>query len=219
MNGPHDMGGMQCYGSVEIEADEPIFHDDWEKKALALTVAMGFTGSWNIDLSRQARERLSPTFYLSKSYYQIWLAGLEALMLERGMVTGSELQSGTLEQAGRPLKQVLSGKDAAAALAKGGPVDREAEVPSRFQIGDKVRTRNINPQGHTRLPRYAREKAGVIASVHGCHVFPDTNAAGDGEDPQWLYSVAFEARELFGAHAEAGNQVMVDCWEPYLDEA
>ncbi len=217
MNGPHDMGGMQCYGPVTPEIDEPIFHGDWEKQALALTVAMGFCGLWNIDSSRFARESLPPVFYLSKSYYQIWIAGLEQLMLERGMVTENELASGRCEQAPVEVKRFVSGGEMSAALAKGGPVEREPVGEPIFKPGQSVRALNDNPSGHTRLPRYARGKKGEILSVHGYHVFPDDNSKGAGEHPQWLYNVSFEASELFGSSADPGNKVMIDCWESYLE--
>ena len=219
MNGPHDMGGMQCYGPVVPEQDEPIFHGDWEKRALAMTVGMGFAGQWNLDISRHARESLPPDFYLTKSYYQIWIAGLQNLMLERGMVTQKELETGKLEEPGIEVKRVVKPDEMPAALAAGGPVDRDPKDDPGFAIGDHVRTLNINPQGHTRLPRYARDCEGRIARIHGCHVYPDSNAKREGENPQWLYSVEFEAQKLFGPEAEEGNAVMIDCWEPYLELA
>lgn len=219
MNGPHDMGGMQCYGPVEPEAGEPIFHSDWEKRALAMTVGMGFCGQWNLDVSRFNRESLPADFYLTKSYYQIWLAGLQNLMLQRDMVTPSELETGKLEIKGVDVKRVMSAKDMPAALLAGAPVSREATVEPGFGIGEQVRTLNINPQGHTRLPRYVRGKVGQIVSIQGHHVFPDINAKGEGENPEWLYSVSFDAQELFGDEAESGNKVMVDCWGSYLEHA
>ena len=217
MNGPHDMGGMQCYGPVQPEINEPLFHGEWEKKAMAMTVAMGFSGQWNLDISRFARGSLPPEFYLTKSYYQIWLAGLQNLMLERGMVTETELTSGTTEKEAMPVKRVITADEIPAALAAGAPVSRDVTTQAQYKPGDRVRTLNINPEGHTRLPRYVRGKTGVIAQVHGTHVFPDSNAAGHGEDPQWLYAVEFDATELFGHEAEAGNTVLADCWEPYLE--
>ncbi|MEM8651185.1 MAG: nitrile hydratase subunit beta, partial [Pseudomonadota bacterium] len=176
MNGPHDMGGMQCYGPVIPEENEPIFHADWEKRALALTVGMGFAGQWNLDISRFARESLPPEFYLTKSYYQIWIAGLQKLMLERGMVNEDEIADGKLSEPGIPVKSVVSAEEMPAALAAGGPVEREASGTASFKVGDQVRTLKINPSGHTRLPRYARGVEGRIAEIHGCHVFPDSNA-------------------------------------------
>ncbi len=218
MNGPHDMGGMQCYGPVIPEENEPIFHADWEKRALALTVGMGFAGQWNLDISRFARESLPPEFYLTKSYYQIWIAGLQKLMLERGMVSEDEISDGKLSQPGISVKRVVTAEEMPAALAAGGPVEREASGTASFKVGDQVRTLKINPSGHTRLPRYARGVEGRIAEIHGCHVFPDSNAKSQGENPQWLYSVEFDAQALFGSDAEAGNSVMIDCWEPYLEQ-
>ena len=217
MNGPHDMGGMQCYGPVNPEIDEPLFHADWERAALALTVGMGFAGMWNIDLSRSARETLPPVRYLSSSYYQIWLAALEKLMLERGMVTTGELETGVMQVPPVAVKRVPDAQQMQAALMAGGPCDRPAQGPALFAEGDAVTARNINPQGHTRLPRYVRGKPGVIEQVNGVHVYPDSNGNGGGEDPQWLYTVRFEARDLFGETAD--HVVLVDCWEPYLERS
>lgn len=219
MNGLHDMGGMQCYGPVKPEPNEPIFHDEWEKRALALTVAMGFSGKWNIDISRFARESLPPQFYLTKSYYQIWLAALQNLMLERDMISANELSTGKSETSGVEVKRVVSADQVPGALALGAPVDRPPRVEPGFKTGEKVRALNINPRGHTRLPRYVRGKVGEIASIQGCHVFPDSNARQKGEKPHWLYSVRFGAQELFGPGAEAENTVMVDCWGAYLEHA
>jgi len=219
MNGPHDMGGMHCFGPVKPEHDEPLFHADWEKRAMALTVAMGFTGAWNIDVSRHARESLRPDFYLTSSYYKIWLAGLEKLMLQRDMVTARELENGQMETPARSVNRVLAASEVGKALAKGGPVDRQASSSPGFQVGDSVRTKNLNPAGHTRLPAYARDKTGRVVSIHGVHVFPDTNAKGEGECPAWLYSVAFGAQTLFGNGVGIDDLVMLDCWEPYLELA
>ncbi|WP_075996062.1 nitrile hydratase subunit beta [Salaquimonas pukyongi] len=217
MNGPHDMGGMQCYGPVEPEIDEPVFHGEWEKRALAITVAMGAAGMWNLDQSRFARENLPPVAYLSSSYYQIWLAGLESLMKARGMVNGAELESGKLEISAVQTKRPAPDRAAmGVALAAGGPVSRETSTQPAFAPGEPIVARNHHPQGHTRLPRYVRGRPGIIAAVQGFHVFPDANADGQGEDPHWLYSVAFRARDLFGA---GSHEVFVDCWEPYLERA
>ena len=217
MNGPHDMGGMQCYGPVVPEKDEPVFHAEWEKRALAMTVGVGFCGMWNLDISRHSRESIPAHKYLSLSYYEIWIAGLQKLMLERGMITAQELQTGEVIVDPVSVKQVLNAGQMPAALAAGGPVSREPQAQASFQVGDKVRTVKNNPGGHTRLPRYARGTAGKIASIHGCHVFPDSNAKSEGENPQWLYSVEFGSQALFGEGAEEDNTIMIDCWEPYLE--
>ncbi|MEX0345344.1 MAG: nitrile hydratase subunit beta [Rhizobiaceae bacterium] len=218
MNGAADLGGMMGFGPVDPEQDEPVFHSNWERRAFALTLAMGFTGSWNLDQSRFARESMPPAEYLGSSYYQIWLVGLEKLMLERGLVTGSELESGIAEES--PLvTRILAAEKVSAALARGGPVNRDPTSSACFSAGDAVVARNMHPVGHTRLPRYLRGRRGSIRAIRGAHVFPDSNAAGNGEDPKWLYSVEFSARELWGEDANESDTIVADCWEPYLDPA
>jgi nitrile hydratase len=216
MNGVHDMGGMQDFGAVVPEADEPRFHHEWERRAFALIVAMGATGSWNVDQSRRARESLPPAQYLASSYYEIWLAGLVRLMIERELVTAGEIASGRMAIAPRPLARRLGAGDVATTLARRASTQRTVATAARFAAGDAVRTRNVHPAGHTRLPRYCRGKPGTIVAVHGAHVYPDANARGEGESPQWLYTVRFEARDLWGADTTA-SAVYVDCFEPYLE--
>ncbi len=218
MNGAQDLGGMMGFGPVDAEANEPVFHADWERRALAVTLAMGALGEWSIDAARQARESLPPAQYLSSSYYQIWLAGLKKLMTVRSLVSAGELASGHAEGPARPTARPrLVAASVAMALAAGSPTERPAAAPARFAVGDKVKTKTINPTGHTRLARYLRHHSGEIITMHGTHVFPDSNAHGKGEDPQWLYSVKFAAGELWGPDADPRDSVTADLWEPYLD--
>jgi nitrile hydratase beta subunit len=219
MNGAQDLGGMMGFGPVDPEKDEPWFHADWERRAMGVTSAMGATGSWTIDMSRHARESLPPAEYLSSSYYEIWTKGVERLVVKTGLVTEEELRLGRALAPPAPIKRVLKPEDVPAVLARGGPAEREATEPARFRVGDRVRTRNMHPRGHTRLPRYARGREGVIERVHGTHVFPDTNAHGEGENPQWLYTVRFSGRELWGEEADPTIVVSVDAWESYLEPA
>jgi nitrile hydratase len=219
MNGAQDLGGMMGFGAVLPEPVKPVFHHEWEKRAFALTLAMGAAGEWNIDMSRFARESMDPARYLASSYYQIWLAGLERLLDERGLVTGEEIAAGHALAGSRPVKRVLAAADVAATLARGGPTEREERVPARFRIGDRVRARNMHPEGHTRIPRYCRGRIGTVEAIHGVHVFPDSSAAGEGEAPAWLYGVAFAGSELWGDDGTPDSSVRVDLWEPYLDLA
>jgi len=217
MNGAHDMGGMHGFGPVEPEPNEPVFHAEWERRVLALTLAMGMPGGWNIDMSRFARENRQPGEYLSMSYYQLWLAGLERLMAERGLVTDDEIEAGhSLRQPKQGLR-ILSPDDVAKTLHRGGPTERETNTSPGFKRGDQVRTKNIHPLTHTRLPRYVRGRVGTIERVLGCHVFPDSNASGAGENPQWLYTVRFDGGELWGPDGDPTVTVSVDAWEPYLE--
>ncbi len=219
MNGAQDMGGMHGFGPVEPEPDEPVFHAEWERRAFALTLAMGMPGGWNIDMSRFARENQPPGEYLAKSYYEIWLAGLEKLMAERGLVAPEEIEAGKPLGPAKKVERVLSPADVLKVLHRGGPTERDAQAPARFKVGDRVRTKNIHPTTHTRLPRYVRGQPGTIELVHGCHVFPDTNALGQGENPQWLYTVTFSGTDLWGPASDPTVCVSVDAWESYLEPA
>jgi nitrile hydratase len=219
MNGAHDMGGMHGFGPVEPEPDEPVFHADWEKRAFALTLAMGMPGGWNIDMSRFARENRNPAEYLTMSYYQIWFAALETMLKQRDLVADDEVAAGRSLRAPKPVQRVLSPDDVSKVLHRGGPTERETNSAARFKAGDAVRTRNINPLTHTRLPRYVRGHVGTVERVIGFHVFPDSNAQGAGENPQWLYCVRFDGRELWGENADPTVRVSVDAWEPYLEPA
>jgi nitrile hydratase len=219
MNGAQDMGGQHGFGPVVPEPDEPVFHAEWEKRAFALTLAMAAPGGWNIDMSRFARESLHPAAYLAKSYYEIWIAGLEKLMAQRGLVSAEEIAAGHAIGTPRPVARTLSAGDVAKVLYRGGPTERETNTAARFAAGDRVRAKNMHPLTHTRLPRYVRGHVGVIETVRGCHVFPDSNSLGAGENPQWLYTVRFDGRELWGRDTDPTVSVSVDAWEPYLDPA
>ena len=219
MNGAQDMGGVHGFGAVVAESDEPVFHADWERRVFALTLAMGATGEWDLDASRFARENRPPDEYLDKSYYEIWLAGLEQLLAERGLATEAELTAGRELEPRKRIGKTLAPPDVAAELGRGSPTNRDAPRPATFQVGDRVRAKNMNPLTHTRLPRYVRGRVGTITATHGCHVFPDNNAHGLGEEPQWLYTVSFDARELWGPDADATLAVSVDAFEPYLEPA
>jgi nitrile hydratase len=219
MNGAQDLGGMMGFGPVAAESDEPWFHASWERRAFALTLAAGATGPWNLDMSRYARESLHPADYLASSYYEIWTKGLEKLLVEQGLVTPEELQAGRALTPSAPVQRVLRAEDVPGVLARGGPAERLTEQPARFAIGDHVVTRNMHPRGHTRLPRYARGKSGVIERINGVFVFPDANAHGRGESPQWLYTVRFAGTELWGEDADPALAVSVDAWESYLERA
>jgi nitrile hydratase subunit beta len=220
MNGVHDMGGQQGFGPVLLEANEPLFHAPWESRAMAVTVAMGASGQWNIDLSRSARETLPPAVYMASSYYEIWIRALEKLMLERGMVTPAELASGQLIAPPIKVNQVLTRDKVDAALKTGSPTERPIEQSALFKVGQQIRARNMHPQGHTRLPRYVRGHVGTVVSVHGGHVFPDGHFARHTAfhvPVQWLYTVVFEGPTLWGEHSDPTVEVTVDAWESYLE--
>ena len=216
MNSIHDMGGMHGFGPVEPEENEPVFHTAWEGRVLAMQRALGYTGEWTIDSSRAAQEGLPPQVYLSVSYYKRWALGLERLVLEHGLATAEELAAGHALEPAKKLKRTLSSAEIDKVMTR-GTYSRPTRAPARFKPGDRVRAKNINPETHTRLPRYARGHVGTVESVRGCHVFPDTVTTGRGEDPQWLYTVVFDGRELWGETYDPTVRISVEAWEPYLE--
>ena len=217
MNGIHDMGGMHGMGPIELEKNEPVFHAPWESRVFALNVAMGFWRKWNIDASRHGIEQIPPADYLRMSYYEKWFVRLAGLLLKSGLITPKEFESGRAD--GPKLTPPFTAAKVAETLGKGGPYTRNSSVPPRFQAGQPVRARNLNPAGHTRLPRYVRGRLGAIHRDHGVFVFADTNAQFLGEKPQHLYSVRFAARELWGDAASPRDSVYLDLWDDYLDPA
>jgi len=218
MNGIHDMGGMHGFGRVEREIDEPVFHAPWEARLFALRHAMGAWGKWNIDGSRYAREIIPPEDYLRMSYYERWLAGLVTQMVDVGLVSAEEIRSARPARGTNNVTPALAPNAVERVLAR-SPALRDVPAQPRFRVGDTVITHNINPTGHTRLPRYARAKKGTVVRYHGVHVFPDTSAHGHGEQPQPLYCVRFDARELWGESASRRDGVHLDLWEAYLAAA
>lgn len=215
MNGVHDMGGMHGFGPVD--RDEAVFHDDWEKRVAAMHAAMAVRGRWNIDEFRHGIERMPPADYLRASYYERWLATLETNLIEKGIVTAEEIDARLAEPSTERREDPALAREAVRRrLAPGRPPRREGSAP-RFQPGDPVWTRNVHPSGHTRLPRYARGKRGHIDRFHGVDTLPDASAHGRGPSPEPLYSVRFEAAELWGASAEPRQVVYIDLWESYLE--
>lgn len=220
MDGAHDLGGMHGLGSInpEPEAEEPVFHAAWEKRVFSLNLAAGLLGKWNIDRSRYARERQHPVDYLRHSYYENWLAGLETLLLEAGLVTAEELASGKAAGPADEITRarVLKAEEVAAVLAKGSPAALSLDTSPRFEPGEKVRAIKQHPSGHTRQPRYVRGCVGTIDKYHGGHAFPDRSVTGIKEGDH-LYTVRFEASELWGEDAAGNGAVYVDLWQDYLE--
>ena len=216
MNGVHDMGGMHGFGAVRPEKDEPVFHAAWEGRVFAMQRATFFIGLWNIDMARASVEQLAPDIYLGVSYYEKWERGLESRLHRYGLAEPDEIAAGHSLRPGKSVPRKLVAAEVAKTLQRGS-YGRPAPQPARFEPGARVRAKNINPASHTRLPRYARGHVGVVEAVRGCHVFPDSVVLGKGEDPQWLYTVVFDGRDLWGEQAEPGLKVSIEAFEPYLE--
>ncbi|HEY6173143.1 MAG TPA: nitrile hydratase subunit beta [Kofleriaceae bacterium] len=226
MNGAHDLGGMHGFGPVVAEPDEPVFHSAWERRAFGLTLAMGAWRRWNLDMSRSAREQMPPAEYLATSYYEHWLFGLERLLVEHGFATADEIarvrrgETTTTAPTGTVVKDGALRADGVARMLRNRRAARlDVAVAPRFAVGQAVLARNLHPTGHTRVPRYVRGRRGIVAIDHGVFIFPDSHAAGDGKQPQHVYSVRFTARELWGPDAPARDTVHVDLWDDYLEAA
>jgi nitrile hydratase subunit beta len=186
---------------------------------MAMVRAMGAQGAFNIDMSRFYRESLPPHVYLASSYYKKWFLGLEDMLVAKGYIAVDEMESGHARAAAKPLKRGAFKLDDVERVMVRGKFGRPASAPAKFKAGDRVRARNIHPATHTRLPRYVRGHLGVIERDHGCQVFPDSAAMEAGENPQWLYTVVFEAVELWGHDADPTVKVSIDAFEPYLELA
>ena len=219
MNGVHDMGGMQGMGPIQYEKDEPVFHAEWEARVFAMNSAMSAWQRWNIDARRHQIELIPPADYLRMSYYEKWFVRLVEIMVKSGVVKRSEVNSGEPAWGSWKANPPLSAEQVPGSIARGSPAERRVSVAPSFRAGQRVRARNLNPLGHTRLPRYVRGRLGTVDRDHGVFVFPDTNAHFLGEKPQHVYSVRFDARELWGEDAPARDAVYVDLWDDYLEPA
>jgi nitrile hydratase beta subunit len=220
MNGVHDMGGMHGMGPIEHEHNEPVFHAPWEARTYAITrVLRAGGGRQNLDNSRYQIELLPPAEYLRMTYYEKWLARLINQLVNNGIATRAEIESGRAVPDSRQATPAVTAAMVPALVTRRNSARRDAPAQPRFKVGQRVRARNIHPTGHTRLPRYARGKRGLVFLDHGVFLFPDTNAEFLGEKPQHVYSVRFTARELWGQDASARDFVHIDMWDDYLERA
>jgi nitrile hydratase subunit beta len=217
VNSIHDLGGMHGFGAIDAERDEPPFHEAWEGRAGGILEVMTFPAGFTVDRFRWLRETLRPELYLTQNYYEQWIYVAEQALLESGMISAEELARG---KAQAPKRGDAMRPDAVwDFLHDRTQSGRDLDDAPRFAIGQHVRARNLQPTGHTRLPRYARGKTGHIVSHHGAHVLPDASAHGEGDKPQHLYTVRFAAPELWGERANSRDSVHLDLWESYLEPA
>lgn len=223
MRRPHDLGGRFGDGPVVPEPEDVKFHADWHPRALAVTLAAGYLGQWNIDMNRRARENLEPKDYARFSYYEKWLSALADLLVEQDLVTRDELAG--VEPTPSPVAdRMLTAQRTPEVLAKGAPADRPSDVAPLYAKGDTVITRRVSANrlvegGHTRLPSYAAGAQGRVVRYHGTHVLPDSNAHGLGEAPEPLYAVAFPASQLWASPENPNDEVVLDLWQSYLEPA
>jgi len=222
MDGIHDMGGMHGFGPIKREKNEPIFHHPWEGRVLGIVRATPVPIPGGM---RNAIENMDPGHYLTSSYYEKWLHARIKGLIDSEVLTEEELnermaffrdnpdadmpRSENPEGVKRMLEQIYAPRSPR----------READIQPKFNIGDRVQTRSMHPAGHTRLPKYARGKHGVVTRFYGIHNFQDATPPGEEVPPQPLYAVRFEARELWGESAETNDALYLDMWENYLKPA
>jgi len=217
MNTVHDMGGMHGFGRVQPEGDEPTFHAAWEGRVLGMSRSLGYAGAWNVHMARAARESLNPVDYLSASYYENMLLTMQKQLLTKELVGQDELEAGRSLRPGRPLARTVSPSDISPILRR-RKKPQSAPAPARFKVGDRVRAKNMNPPSHTRLPRYARGRVGVIEAIAGVNPLADAAALGR-EEPQWYYTVVFDGLELWGEGSDPRISVAIGAAESYLEPA
>jgi nitrile hydratase subunit beta len=220
MNGIHDCGGMDGLGPIVIDNHEPVFHAEWERRAFALMWAAAANGFWNLDEFRYTIERMPAAEYLETPYYVHWMHSVETLLVEKGVIKPAELSGARHRQPNIPAKSTaVMTRDAVTDMLTNGFSTKKNESSSgRFKVGDRVRTKLINPHGHTRLPRYARNKLGVVRQDHGVFTFNDANAVGP-DKPQHVYLVQFPAREIWGEGASDKDSLLLDLWDDHLTAA
>jgi len=225
VNGVHDLGGMEGLGAVDPPTEEPVFHTDWERRTFAMFLPFGMSGL-NLDQFRHGIEKLHPVEYLTGRYYEHWLHTYESNFIAKGVISEEELERRTRHFLEHPDEELPEGGDPEQAeqfveiYKAGASTRRPTDSPPAFQVGDRVRVKNIHPSGHTRCARYVRGKEGVVTEVYDAFVFPDTNSKEEGENPARVYNVEFDATELWGSDGGGERHtVRFDLWEPYLEAA
>jgi nitrile hydratase len=219
MDGIHDMGGTEGWGTVKIDPDEPVFAEQWEGRAFALSLAsMGVSGT-NLDAFRHALERQHPLDYLSDGYYGRWINTAELLCVDSGIIAPGAVEARARNIRGEDVKQPADVETNKPQYERGGGGSlRQIEDTPKFEAGQTVRASSVRKSGHTRLPAYVRGHAGVVIAQRPAAVLPDSTAHFTGEDPQHVYTVEFTSAELWGETAEKST-VRIDLFESYLEAA
>lgn len=218
MNSVHDMGGLENYGPVLAEENEPVFHEDWERHIFSLTLALLPAGYCAIDEIRRITESMPPVEYLQSKYYEKWLYALEALLIEKDVLTPEEIEKGrSIRKEGGNSKPPVPREVIEYAMTQPMRVDLDLDLPAKFKAGDKVLAKNMHPTHHTRIPIYIRGRQGEVVEDHGVFLLPDTNAHGGPDKPQHVYSVRFLATDLWGEDAPVKDSVCIDLFDDYME--
>lgn len=216
-----DLGGTRGHGLVNPKEHDTVFTDDWGLKVCTINMAIWFGGAWSADETRHSMERMDPAHYLSSSYWEHWLHFMEELLVKKGVVTQQELDCGKLltSGVGSTLISKVPPERCWPAFREGGSTHMPLDTQQRFAVGDTIRCININPAGHSRLPRYARGRVGTVVAYRGSFDAPETRAEGIMGHPQHCYGVRIEGTELWGVDGGRKDAVYLDLWESYMEPA
>ncbi|KAB1190443.1 nitrile hydratase subunit beta [Haloferax sp. MBLA0076] len=218
MDGIHDMGGMHGFGAVPT-SDDVQFHAQWERETYAMMKLLGMQGQFNTHQMRATVERMAPKVYLESTYFERWLTGIEDRLLEDGVLSQEELREAH-STVSDGTKTQRSDDDLVSLVRERFSADafsNQTEIDPRFEEGDSVVAKNSHPFGHTRLPGYVRRARGSIRKYLGTFHLPDAAARGDTSVTEPMYSVGFDAAELWGDDAEGNGTIYIDLFESYLE--
>ena len=216
MDGMHDLGGRHGFGRIDVNEPEVQFHEPWEARVRSMVNAMSRAPDWNLDWFRHCRELIDPVDYLTRSYFDQWAQTYCAMLINSGLATVDEVASGKATSPAPGLPAPMSAADVRAAKPRAIRFDADIDAPPAFQLGQAVRATTRVPTGHTRLPVYARGRSGKVFDHHGAHVFPDENALNKKRHMH-LYTVEFEAAELWPEATDTRDSIHLNLWESYLE--
>lgn len=218
MDGIHDLGGMDNFGPIVREEDEPVFHGDWERSVFSYTVALLGSGYFCVDEMRRSTEQIPPIQYLASSYYEKWLESLIRILEEKNVITSEELHTGKSLHSGGTTLPPMPKEGAEFVTTHPVSALQEIHQAPRFTVGDNITAKVMHPAHHTRLPRYIRGKRGTVERNNGAFLLPDSNGHGGAKTPQYNYSVRFPAQELWGNDAPPGDYLFIDLFESYMEQ-
>jgi nitrile hydratase beta subunit len=219
MDGIADMGGTPGWGPTHPpNRDEPVFAEPWQGRAFALALLSQGVSGFNVDAFRHAVERLNRSAYLDQGYFGRWLNAAELMLTDSAILAPGALDARARNLRGEHVEEPPIPRPAKPDYAPTAPGSlRPVDTPPAFAVGERVRAKNISPAGHTRLAGYVRGHTGTVQLIQPSALLPDTHAHFTGENPQHVYTVRFDSRELWGAGAEA-FAVTIELYESYLEK-
>ena len=219
-SGVADLGGADGWGAAPVlDPNEPVFKEEWEGRAFAMSLLSMRLAGANLDAFRHAMNRLDSERYFDDGYYGRWLYGAENLLMDSDIIAPGTVEARATNMTGGHAEEPAAPephKPDYAPTAAGSI--RVIDAPQRFRVGQRVRAKIMHAPGHTRLQKYTQGHVGTVAIVEPAQVLPDTHAHFIAENAQWVYTVRFDSRELFGPSAEQFT-LNTDLYEDYMEDA